>query len=85
MGHEYICYSPLLNRNASVLYEGKPVGTPDPGQFFRVISEYDVAGMFTAPTAIRAIKREDQVQVHLGQRTFEGSLTMDQSLSLENF
>jgi len=43
------------------LYEGKPVGTPDPGQFFRVIEEYGVAGMFTAPTAIRAIKREDQV------------------------
>jgi len=60
VGHEYICYSPLLNRNTSVLYEGKPVGTPDPGQFFRVIEEHGVAGMFTAPTAIRAIKREDQ-------------------------
>jgi len=60
VGHEYICYSPLLNRNTSILYEGKPVGTPDPGQFFRVIEEHGVAGMFTAPTAIRAIKREDQ-------------------------
>lgn len=59
VGHEYICYSPLLNRNTSVLYEGKPVGTPDPAQFFRVIDEHKVNGMFTAPTAIRAIKRED--------------------------
>jgi len=60
VGHEYICYSPLLNRNTSVLYEGKPVGTPDAKQFFRVIQDHGVNGMFTAPTAIRAIKREDQ-------------------------
>lgn len=59
VGHEYTCYSPLLARNTSVVFEGKPVGTPDPGQFFRVIEEHKVAGMFTAPTAIRAIKRED--------------------------
>jgi len=60
VGHEYTCYSPLLNRNTTVLYEGKPVGTPDPGQFFRVIEEHGVQGLYTAPTAIRAIKREDQ-------------------------
>jgi len=59
VGHEYTCYSPLLARNTSVMYEGKPVATPDPGQFFRVIEEHKVCGMFTAPTAIRAIERED--------------------------
>jgi len=59
VGHEYTCYSPLLARNTSIVYEGKPVGTPDPGQFFRVIQEHQVRGMFTAPTAIRAIERED--------------------------
>ena len=59
VGHEYTCYSPLLARNTSLMYEGKPVGTPDPGQFFRVIQEHGVRGMFTAPTAIRAIERED--------------------------
>jgi len=59
VGHEYTCYSPLLARNTSIVYEGKPVGTPDPGQFFRVIQEHNVRGMFTAPTAIRAIERED--------------------------
>lgn len=59
VGHEYICYSPLLNGNTSIIYEGKPVGTPDAGQFFRVISEHKVSGLFTAPTALRAIKRVD--------------------------
>lgn len=59
VGHEYICYSPLLNGNSTVIYEGKPVGTPDAGQFFRVISEYNVRGLFLAPTALRAIKKED--------------------------
>ena len=50
---------PLLLGCSTVLYEGKPVGTPDAGQFWRVISEYKVKTMFTAPTAIRAIKKED--------------------------
>lgn len=59
VGHSYICYSPLLNGNTTVIYEGKPVGTPDPGQFFRVIRDHGVKGMFTAPTALRAINRED--------------------------
>lgn len=59
VGHSYIVYAPLLNRNTTVLYEGKPVGTPDAGAFWRVISEHKVAAMFTAPTALRAIKKED--------------------------
>ena len=59
VGHSYIVYGPLLNGNTTVLFEGKPVGTPDPGTFWRVISEHGVEVLFTAPTAIRAIKRED--------------------------
>ena len=59
VGHSYIVYAPLLNCNTTVLYEGKPVGTPDAGAFWRIISEHNVAAMFTAPTAIRAIKKED--------------------------
>ena len=59
VGHSYIVYAPLLIGCTTVLYEGKPVGTPDSGQFWRVISEYNVSSMFTAPTAIRAIKKED--------------------------
>ena len=59
VGHSYICYAPLLAGNATVVYEGKPVGTPDAGAFWRVISEHEVAALFTAPTAFRAIKRED--------------------------
>ena len=59
VGHSYICYGPLFNGNTTVLYEGKPVGTPDPGAFWRVIEEYDVKVLFTAPTAFRAIRKED--------------------------
>ncbi len=59
VGHSYIVYGPLLARATTVLYEGKPVGTPDPGAFWRVIEQYRVKSFFTAPTAIRAIKRED--------------------------
>lgn len=59
VGHSYICYGPLLHGCTTVLYEGKPVGTPDPGAFWRVIAEHGVDVMFTAPTAFRAIKRED--------------------------
>ena len=57
VGHSYIVYAPLLFGCTTILYEGKPVGTPDAGQFWRVISEYNVSTMFTAPTAIRAIKK----------------------------
>src|SRR6516225_8705147 len=59
VGHFYIVYAPLLHGCTSILYEGKPVGTPDPGAFWRVISEHGCAAMFTAPTAFRAIKKED--------------------------
>jgi len=59
VGHSYIVYGPLLVGATSILYEGKPVGTPDSGAFWRVISEHNVTKLFTAPTAFRAIKRED--------------------------
>jgi propionyl-CoA synthetase len=59
VGHSYIVYAPLLHGCTTILYEGKPVGTPDPGAFWRVISDYDVSTLFTAPTAFRAIKRDD--------------------------
>jgi propionyl-CoA synthetase len=59
VGHSYIVYGPLFGGNTTVMYEGKPVGTPDPGAFWRVIQDYRVKVMFTAPTAFRAIKKED--------------------------
>ncbi|MEA3471447.1 MAG: AMP-binding protein, partial [Thermodesulfobacteriota bacterium] len=59
VGHSYIVYAPLLAGCTTIVYEGKPVGTPDPGAFWRVISEHDVSVLFTAPTAFRAIKKED--------------------------
>lgn len=59
VGHSYIIYAPLLNGCTTVLYEGKPVGTPDPGAFWRVIAEHGVCALFTAPTAIRAIRQQD--------------------------
>ncbi len=59
VGHSYIIYGPLLNGNTTVLFEGKPVGTPDAGAFWRVASEHNVAVLFTAPTAFRAIKQQD--------------------------
>ncbi len=76
VGHSYIVYGPLFNGNTTVLYEGKPVGTPDPGAFWRVISQHRVSVFFTAPTAIRAIKRDDPTGEHVrrydlgGFRTF---------------
>jgi len=65
VGHSYIVYGPLLHGCTTVVYEGKPVGTPDPGAFWRVIAEHGVSVMFTAPTAFRAIKREDPQASHL--------------------
>ena len=67
VGHSYIVYGPLLHGNTTILYEGKPVGTPDPGSFWRVISQHDVSVLFTAPTAFRAIKREDHAGAYLRQ------------------
>jgi propionyl-CoA synthetase len=59
VGHSYICYAPLIHGNATIVFEGKPIGTPDVGTFWRIIQEYNVKTFFTAPTAFRAIKRED--------------------------
>ena len=59
VGHSYICYAPLIHGNTTIVFEGKPVGTPDAGTFWRVIQEHGVKVLFTAPTAFRAIKRED--------------------------
>ncbi|GAA0293913.1 propionate-CoA ligase PrpE [Rhodovulum strictum] len=59
VGHSYICYAPLIHGNTTVVFEGKPIGTPDAGTFWRVISEHKVKSFFTAPTAFRAIKRAD--------------------------
>ena len=59
VGHSYICYAPLIHGNTTVVFEGKPVGTPDASTFWRVIAEHDVKSFFTAPTAFRAIKRVD--------------------------
>ncbi|XP_068132965.1 acyl-CoA synthetase short-chain family member 3, mitochondrial [Hyperolius riggenbachi] len=67
VGHSYICYAPLLHGNSSVLYEGKPVGTPDASAYFRVLSEHGVVAMFTAPTAIRAIRQQDP-EADLGKK-----------------
>lgn len=59
VGHSYIVYAPLLTGCTTIVYEGKPVGTPDPGAFWRVVSQHGVKALFSAPTAIRAIKKED--------------------------
>ena len=58
VGHSYIIYAPLFHGCSTVLFEGKPVGTPDAGTFWRIIGEYNVKSFFTAPTALRAILRE---------------------------
>ena len=71
VGHSYIVYAPLLTGCTTVLYEGKPVGTPDAGAFWRVIAEHGVKALFTAPTAFRAIKKEDP----------EGNLAREYDLS----
>ena len=67
VGHSYIVYGPLFAGCTTVLYEGKPVGTPDPGAYWRVIADYQVNVMFTAPTAFRAIKKEDPQGTLLAQ------------------
>lgn len=65
VGHSYIVYAPLLRGCTTLLFEGKPVGTPDPGTFWRIIEEHQVAALFTAPTAFRAIKKEDPTGTYL--------------------
>ena len=72
VGHSYIVYAPLLHGATTILFEGKPVGTPDPGAFWRMISEYGVKVLFTAPTAFRAIKREDPGAEYLKKYDMSG-------------
>ena len=67
VGHSYIVYAPLLKGCTTILYEGKPVGTPDPGAFWRLIAQHGVNAMFTAPTAFRAIKKEDPQGAHMAK------------------
>ena len=67
VGHSYIVYGPLLKGCTTILYEGKPVGTPDPGAFWRLIAQHGANIMFTAPTAFRAIKKEDPQGAHMGK------------------
>jgi propionyl-CoA synthetase len=67
VGHSYIVYGPLLHGCTTVLYEGKPVGTPDAGAFWRVISDHGVGTLFTAPTAFRAIRQQDPEGSHIGR------------------
>src|SRR5690606_4109311 len=67
VGHSYIVYAPLLHGCTTILFEGKPVGTPDAGTFWRVIAEHDVAVLFTAPTAFRAIKGQDPKGEFIGR------------------
>jgi propionyl-CoA synthetase len=76
VGHSYICYAPLVHGNTTIVFEGKPVGTPDAGTFWRVISEYDVKSFFTAPTAFRAIKREDPRGEFVGKYDLSGFRTL---------
>jgi len=66
VGHSYICYGPLIHGNTTVVFEGKPVGTPDAGTFWRVIQDHKVRCLFTAPTAFRAIKRDDPTGALVG-------------------
>jgi len=76
VGHSYIVYAPLFHGCTSILYEGKPVGTPDAGAFWRVIAEHQCVAMFTAPTAFRAIKKEDPQGKFFGQYDLERFRTL---------
>lgn len=76
VGHSYICYAPLLMGCTTIVFEGKPVGTPDAGTFWRVIEEHDVKVLFTAPTALRAIKREDPTGEYVGKYDLSGLQTL---------
>ncbi|ODA80353.1 hypothetical protein RJ55_03311 [Drechmeria coniospora] len=82
VGHSYIVYAPLLAGAATVLYEGKPVGTPDASAFWRVVEEYKVNTMFTAPTALRAIKRDDPESKFLSRVGDRGGLRSLKALFL---
>jgi len=72
VGHSYICYGPLISGNTTIVFEGKPIGTPDAGTFWRVIQEHKVKSFFTAPTAFRAVKREDPKGEYLRKYDLSG-------------
>ncbi|KAM0718239.1 hypothetical protein Q7P37_006571 [Cladosporium fusiforme] len=74
VGHSYICYAPLLAGATTVLFEGKPVGTPDASTFWRILDEYKVNSLFTAPTALRAIRKEDPENKFFEERGRKGGL-----------
>ena len=76
VGHSYIVYAPLLHGATTVCFEGKPVGTPDPGAFWRMIEEYKITALFTAPTAFRAIKKEDPDAKHLARYSTKSLRTL---------
>lgn len=76
VGHSYIVYAPLLHGCTSIMFEGKPVGTPDAGTFWRVIAEHNVSVLFTAPTAFRAIKKEDPDGSLIGNYDLSGFRTL---------
>ena len=82
VGHSYILYAPLLAGAATVLFEGKPVGTPDAGTFWRILAEHRVNVMFTAPTALRAIRREDPENTHFERAAQNGALKQLRALFL---
>lgn len=82
VGHSYIVYGPLLTGAATVLYEGKPVGTPDASAFWRVVEEYKVNTMFTAPTALRAIRRDDPTNKFFSEIGRRGGLKSLKALFL---
>jgi propionyl-CoA synthetase len=72
VGHSYIVYAPLFHGCTTILYEGKPVGTPDAGAFWRVVSDHEVSTLFTAPTAFRAIRQQDPEGDHIGRYNLSG-------------
>lgn len=72
VGHSYICYAPLISGCTTVVFEGKPIGTPDAGTFWRVVEDHGVKVLFTAPTALRAIKREDPNAEQLKRHNLSG-------------
>lgn len=82
VSHSYTLYGPLLVGAATVLYEGKPVGTPDASAFWRIVSEYKVTAMFTAPTALRAIRKDDPENTHLRRIGAQGGLRSLRALFL---
>ena len=82
VGHSYICYAPLLAGATTVLFEGKPIGTPDAGTFWRIVEEHKVNALFTAPTALRAIRREDPQNRLFSERGRTGGLRQLRGLFL---